>query len=477
MENTNFSMGDIIRSVRRSRGCTQDALAQAAGVSVQAVSKWETGASLPDITLLPSIADFLGISIDTLFSRAPLYADAEQSAQSSFPIPHNRTDVLISGTLPDDDTIRVVQLRGKRILSTAEVTSQNPIVLSVEHLSGSSLNVEIYGSAQIHGSVGGNVKANGGVTCADIGGSVTASDDVTCANVGGSVTAGDKIDCHNIGGDAAAGDCITCGDIHGSVSAGSIRYKNSDGQNDAVRIRISPAEQFNQQKNHIEQPKKALQEQSEQLRIQAGRSKEQVIKEQLAKLTESMNRRTRELPDLPAYNNGALNILQVMNGRILSVHEASAQPIRLALEDADGLTVHIHGNAEISGDICGDVQSKGNVRCDVVEGDIDAGSVSCGNVEGDVNAGGVTCGSVEGDVNAGSVTCQNVSGDVRAEGCVTCNGSIEGDVSADGSITCGNIGGDVRTDSDITCGSVEGDVTSYGSFSCEGDIEGDVYRR
>lgn len=511
MENTNFSMGDIIRSVRKSRGCTQDALAQAAGISVQAVSKWETGASLPDITLLPSIADFLNISIDTLFNRTPLY---EQNVQTSSPIFDKSSDHTLQYTgsitadtaspqkdllesmfsdlsclfsnqtadasaddlLLDDDVLRVVQLRGRHFLSAAEV-SQKPIALSVEHLGSAALNVEIYGSAQIHGSVGGNVKANGSVTCADIGGSATAGDDVTCANVGGSVTAGDKIDCHNIGGDAAAGDCITCGDIHGSVSADSIRYKNPDGQNDSVRIRISPAEQFNQQKLHIEQLKKALQEQSEQLRIQASRLKEQIIEEQRAKLTESMNRRTRELSDLSAYNNGALNILQVMNGRVLSAHEASARPICLALEDADGLTIHIHGNAEISGDICGDVHAKGNVRCDVVEGDIDAGSVSCGNVEGDVNAGGVTCGSVEGDVNAGSITCQNVSGDVRAEGCVTCNGSIEGDVSADGSITCGNIGGDVRTDSDISCGNVEGDVTACGSFHCEGDIEGDVYRR
>ena len=47
---------------------SQEVLAQVLGVSFQAVSKWETGTTLPDIALLPKLAVFFGIKIDDLFS-------------------------------------------------------------------------------------------------------------------------------------------------------------------------------------------------------------------------------------------------------------------------------------------------------------------------------------------------------------------------------------------------------------------------
>lgn len=57
-----------IAALRRERGLTQEQLGQLVGVSAQAVSKWETGGT-PDVELLPSIADHLGVTIDTLFGR------------------------------------------------------------------------------------------------------------------------------------------------------------------------------------------------------------------------------------------------------------------------------------------------------------------------------------------------------------------------------------------------------------------------
>lgn len=48
---------------------TQEELADYVGVSAQAVSKWEKGGA-PDCALLPSIADFFGVSVDTLFGRS-----------------------------------------------------------------------------------------------------------------------------------------------------------------------------------------------------------------------------------------------------------------------------------------------------------------------------------------------------------------------------------------------------------------------
>ena len=47
---------------------TQDELAEYLGISYQAVSKWENGNTMPDITMLPKLATFFGVSIDELFS-------------------------------------------------------------------------------------------------------------------------------------------------------------------------------------------------------------------------------------------------------------------------------------------------------------------------------------------------------------------------------------------------------------------------
>jgi len=64
----NLSIGDHIAQLRKEKGVTQEVLAEAVGVSGQAVSKWESGGS-PDTLLLPAIADYFGVSIDRLFDH------------------------------------------------------------------------------------------------------------------------------------------------------------------------------------------------------------------------------------------------------------------------------------------------------------------------------------------------------------------------------------------------------------------------
>lgn len=66
MDNT-FAVN--LRRIRKERGITQEQLAEAVGVSAQAVSKWEMS-SFPDAGLLPAIADKLGVTIDELYGRA-----------------------------------------------------------------------------------------------------------------------------------------------------------------------------------------------------------------------------------------------------------------------------------------------------------------------------------------------------------------------------------------------------------------------
>lgn len=62
-----LKLGDKIRELRHRDGRTQEALADALGVTGQAVSRWESGGSYPDVEMIPGIANFFGISIDELF--------------------------------------------------------------------------------------------------------------------------------------------------------------------------------------------------------------------------------------------------------------------------------------------------------------------------------------------------------------------------------------------------------------------------
>ena len=78
---------NLIRA-RKARGMTQEELAARLSISRQAVSKWETGESLPDLYKLAALADELGVSTDELCGReaalcgeVPATASAEETAE------------------------------------------------------------------------------------------------------------------------------------------------------------------------------------------------------------------------------------------------------------------------------------------------------------------------------------------------------------------------------------------------------------
>lgn len=64
----NESIGNRIAKYRKAKGMTQESLANLMGVSSQAVSKWETDASCPDISTLPQLCRILGITTDELLT-------------------------------------------------------------------------------------------------------------------------------------------------------------------------------------------------------------------------------------------------------------------------------------------------------------------------------------------------------------------------------------------------------------------------
>ena len=62
-----MELGKKIKQFRFKAGLTQEQLAEKMGVAPQSVSKWENAVAMPDITLLPLLAEIFGVSIDDLF--------------------------------------------------------------------------------------------------------------------------------------------------------------------------------------------------------------------------------------------------------------------------------------------------------------------------------------------------------------------------------------------------------------------------
>jgi len=63
-----YVTGAVVKALREGKGLTQKELANELGVSDKAISKWETGKGLPDITLLEPLSAVLGVSVTELLA-------------------------------------------------------------------------------------------------------------------------------------------------------------------------------------------------------------------------------------------------------------------------------------------------------------------------------------------------------------------------------------------------------------------------
>ena len=61
-----ITLADNIRNLRKAKGLTQEQFAEIMGVSLQSISRWETGVSEPNIQIIAEIADYFETSIDYL---------------------------------------------------------------------------------------------------------------------------------------------------------------------------------------------------------------------------------------------------------------------------------------------------------------------------------------------------------------------------------------------------------------------------
>ena len=206
-----MSIGKNIAIFRKGKGLTQAELGDLIGVSNQAVSKWESEMTMPDVMILPTLADVFGCYIDELFSREVKIK--------------NRCDYSAELPWNDDEVIRGVVFQGKKILKVTDYPVEN-ITFEIE---GNALCVSSEANIIINGNVvggctsEGNISVRGNITGECISnGNIEAKEWILgeCTS-GGNITVGG-----NITGECTAGENITAG---GKITGACTAYNVMSG--------------------------------------------------------------------------------------------------------------------------------------------------------------------------------------------------------------------------------------------------------
>lgn len=202
-----YEFAQRITTLRKARAMTQEQLAQELGITAQAVSKWETGQSYPDITLLPKLAEVCGVRVDELLGCAP-EKDEDEPPVCSLP------------WSDDPKTIHAVLFAGHTLIGAQEVTNCPEASRITFEYEGEALNIDSVFAVSVDGDVQGGVRAGSGVRCENVGGDVKAGGSVNCDTVEGNVSSGGSVNCDGVEGSVTANGSVTCGDVGGNVRAG-----------------------------------------------------------------------------------------------------------------------------------------------------------------------------------------------------------------------------------------------------------------
>lgn len=182
-----MNIGKNIKQLRLQKDLTQEQLAEKLGVSYQAVSKWENDANTPDISLLPEIASFFGVPIDTLFANEI----PDISELFSF--------------VKDDDKIRIVQMRGTKIISVSPTFSPDNPPIEIEFPRDCNektqyFKVEVHGHITTCGAINGDVICHQSILCHEINGDVKTDGNIKVneINSNGNIVCNNIVDCYKI---------------------------------------------------------------------------------------------------------------------------------------------------------------------------------------------------------------------------------------------------------------------------------------
>lgn len=208
-----MSIGKNIARFRKGKGWTQAELGERIGVSNQAVSKWESEMSMPDIMLLPTLADTFNCYIDELFSR-------EVKIETSY---------YLCTEFPwaDDSTIRGVVCEGRKILQSDPIVDRFTF-----EFKGNAKNVKSECNIVVNGNVSGGCNSDGDIAvCGSLSGGCDAGGDITVSGAvsGGCDASGDITVGGALSGCCDAGGDITCGgNLAGNITCnGDIAVKGN----------------------------------------------------------------------------------------------------------------------------------------------------------------------------------------------------------------------------------------------------------
>lgn len=91
-----IKISEKLAALRTDKGVTQEEIAQVLSISDKTVSKWETGASMPDITMLVKLAEYYGVTTDTLLGLSKDKNQSFEEKVSSFFESLDRKDSAIT---------------------------------------------------------------------------------------------------------------------------------------------------------------------------------------------------------------------------------------------------------------------------------------------------------------------------------------------------------------------------------------------
>ena len=229
-----IKIGECIKILRGNKGVSQETLADVCGVSMQAVSKWENGQSYPDISILPVLAEYFNVSLDTLLTGD----EKNMETEDLFSEEDERIRELLRGKTKQE-ILYIVQYRNGEIIDKKifenESFSKKMKAVTVRfdeefRKLKNGLQVEIWGNADVEGDINGSVDAGGSVSCQNVNGSADAGGAINCEEIYGSVDAGGAINCEEIYGSVDAGGSVSCEEVNGAVSAGGyVTCSNVEG--------------------------------------------------------------------------------------------------------------------------------------------------------------------------------------------------------------------------------------------------------
>lgn len=113
------TFGQRLSRLRKEKGLTQEDIAKRIIISPQAVSKWENDISSPDILVLSSLADILGVSVDVLLGREEESAEeatASEKVESEVVDDDEKmSDKKEDKVIRDEEGIHVIDEKGRRV--------------------------------------------------------------------------------------------------------------------------------------------------------------------------------------------------------------------------------------------------------------------------------------------------------------------------------------------------------------------------